>query len=350
MLSIEGANYSLEDQKRKAELQEKLNEQQQEHTEFLYNHEVELRKDALDKEEEAFEDNINTQIKAIEDYLDHEGKIRADAIDLINGKTEQFYNDLLDYTMNYTSKSRYEFETLWNKAYEALYKYGNGVIDVDATLAYLANRIAQLDAEMEALDNTINNAKNTAKSFTDGVTEGMEGVVKVTEEAIDKMNELQAAASGAVSWSTQAKDPRYYDTSYTDSYMSKSSSSSSHSYWPTSDRARKLLSEYHSGGLVEEKGITKNGEVLAKLMSGEVVVTPNQAATFLKQTLPNLVTSNVTNNQSSPTINIGDINITGDASDATITKIKEAQKEIVNNVFKVINGQRKIFNGGNAVI
>lgn len=346
-LSIEGADYSLEDMKRKAELQQKYNEQSEKRTDFLYDHEVDLRKDALDREEEAFEDSINTQVKAIEDYLEHEGKIRAEAIDLINSKSEEFYNNLLNYTQNYTDMARWEFQNLWDSAYEALMKYGNGAIDVDYTLAYLAGRIAQIDAEMDALENQINNTKNAAQSFTDGFTEGMDGVVKVTEEAINKMAELNAAAS-TVSWSTQAKDPRYYDTSYTDSYMKGTSSSSGHSYWPMSDRLKALVNtQYHDGGLVKNNGKLDGSEILAKLMTGEVVVTPDQANKFIGDTLPKMITSNSINNNNAPVVSIGDINIAGDATESTVTKIKQAQKEIVDNVFKVINNQRRLYTGIN---
>ena len=344
-LSIEGADYSLEDLKRRSELQQKYNEQSEKRTDFLYDHEIEVRKNALDKEEEDFSSMIETQTKAIEDYLAHEGWIRADAIDLINGKSQEFYDDLLNYTLNYTSKARFEFENLWNDAYAALEKYGNGAIDVDYTLAYLAGRIAQIDAEMDALENQINNTKNAAQSFTDGFTEGMNGVVKVTEEAINKMAELNAAAS-TVSWSTQAKDPRYYDTSYTDSYMKGTSSSSGHSYWPMSDRLKALVNtQYHNGGLVKNNGKLDGSEILAKLMTGEVVVTPDQANKFIGDTLPKMITSNSINNNNAPVVSIGDINIAGDATESTVTKIKQAQKEIVDNVFKVLNNQRRLYTG-----
>jgi len=344
-LSIEGADYSLEDMKRKAELQQKYNEQSEKRTDFLYDHEVDLRKDALDREEEAFEENINTQTKAIEDYLAHEGWIRAEAIDLINSKSQEFYDNLLNYTQQYTDMARWEFQNLWDSAYEALMKYGNGAIDVDYTLAYLAGRIAQIEAEMDALENQINNTKNAAQSFTDGFTEGMGDVVKVTEEAINKMAELNAAAS-TVSWSTQAKDPRYYDTSYTDSYMKGTSSSSNHAYWPMSDKLKALVNtKYHDGGLVKNNGKLDGSEILAKLMTGEVVVTPDQANKFISDTLPKMVTSNSINNNNAPVVSIGDINIAGDATESTVTKIKQAQKEIVDNVFKVLNNQRRLYTG-----
>jgi len=348
-LSVEGADYSLEDMKRKAELQQKFNEQSEKRTDFLYDHEVDLRKDALDREEKAFEENINTQTKAIEDYLAHEGWIRAEAIDLINSKSQEFYDNLLNYTQNYTDMAQWEFQNLWNSAYEALMKYGNGAIDVDYTLAYLAGRIAQMDAEMEALENQINNTKNAAQSFTDGFTDGMEGVVKVTEEAIKKMGELQNVNLENTSWSAQAKDPRYYDTGYTNSYMgNSSSSSSSHAYWPMSDKLKSLVNtKYHDGGLVKNNGKLDGSEILAKLMTGEVVVTPDQANKFIGDTLPKMITSNSINNNNAPVVSIGDINIAGDATETTVTKIKQAQKEIVDNVFKVINNQRRLYTGIN---
>lgn len=346
-LSVEGADYSLEDMKRKAELQQKFNEQSEKRTDFLYDHEVDLRKDALDREEKAFEENINTQTKAIEDYLAHEGWIRAEAIDLINSKSQEFYDNLLNYTQNYTDMAQWEFQNLWNSAYEALMKYGNGAIDVDYTLAYLAGRIAQMDAEMEALENQINNTKNAAQSFTDGFTDGMEGVVKVTEEAIKKMGELQNVNLKNTSWSAQAKDPRYYDTGYTSSYMSNNSSSG-HAYWPMSDKLKSLVNtKYHDGGLVKNNGKLDGSEILAKLMTGEVVVTPEQANTFIGSTLPKMITANSITNNSAPTVSIGDINIAGDATESTVTKIKQAQKEIVDNVFKVINNQRRLYTGIN---
>lgn len=345
-LSIEGADYSLEDMKRKAELQQKYNEQSEKRTDFLYDHEVDLRKDALDREEKAFEENINTQTKAIEDYLAHEGWIRAEAIDLINGKSQEFYDNLLNYTQNYTDMAQWEFQNLWNSAYEALMKYGNGAIDVDYTLAYLAGRIAQMDAEMEALENQINNTKNAAQAFTDGFTDGMEGVVKVTEEAIKKMGELQNINLENTSWSAQAKDPRYYDTSYTASYTGNKGSS--HAYWPMSDKLKNLVNNtYHEGGLVKNNGKLDGSEILAKLMTGEVVVTPEQANTFIGSTLPKMITANSITNNSAPTVSIGDINIAGDATESTVTKIKQAQKEIVDNVFKVINNQRRLYTGIN---
>ena len=331
-LSIEGANYSLEDQKRKAELQQKLIEEEEKRTDLLADHETDIRKQALDDQAENFEQNIETQIKAIEDYLDHEGKIRADAIDLINGKSQDFYNDLLDYTMNYTSKSRTEFENLWNRAYDAIMKYAGGQLNVDLALANLIGQMELAEAQMKNIENQVNSLKNATTSYTNSAIAGMNEYNKVLNETKAKMNDLQNT-----SWSTEAKDPRYYDTSYSKTY---------------DDRIRKYLGQYHDGGVVE--GVTnKHGEVLAKLLKGEVVATEDQARNFMEHTLPKLtggtsITNNNNNNSLAPVINMGDIVINGNADSSAIEKLKSIRDTIVNDVFKAVNEQTRIFNGGYA--
>lgn len=335
-LSVEGADYSLEDMKRKEELQDELAEKQQDRTDFLYDHEVEIRKDALDKEKEAFEDNINTQINAIEDYLKHEGWVRQQAIDLINGKSQQFYNDLYEYTMTYTKKSHYEFNELWNDAYDALMKYGNGQINVDLALMYLINRISEIEAEMNNLDNAINKVKssvdNLATSINDVTAQYDRARVSAEEfnNTVDEMSNTSMDPISLVKKLQATNPPKQY----------------SQRPQTLDDWLRDQGFIYHDGGVVQHQGITKNSEVLAKLMAGEVVVTPGQADNFFNNTLPKIVSSNTINNSMSPTISIGDINITGNADASVISQIKSVQQEIVNDVFKVINGQKNIFNGG----
>lgn len=355
-LSIAGVQYSLEDLKRKAELEEQLAEQAKKRDEFLFNHEVDVRKDALDKEQENFEEQINTQIKEIENYLDHEGKIRQDAVDLINGKSEQFYNDLLNYTMDYTTKSRFEFDKLWSDAYAALEKYGNGQIDVDRTLAYLIGRIADTENQINALDKAVNAAKSTADAFTNGFKEGMEGVKKVTAEEIDAikeeisaMNGLAAASANALSAASAASHnlPMTLAGARDFLYSTAAAKKDTQHNAPMSlYEARRLMYEkHHTGGIAGGSALTKNSEVLAKLLKGEVVVTTGQADNFMKNTLPKLAASTNISNQVAPTISIGDINIAGNADASTVEQLKNAQKEIVDNVFKTINSQKNIFNG-----
>lgn len=339
-LSIEGANYSLEDQKRKAELQQQLIEKQDDQNEFLYDHEVDLRKDALDREAESFSENLNQQIQAIEDYLDYEGKIREDAIKLINSKSQQFYNDLLSYTMNYTKKSRAEFDNLWNSAYLAIEKYAGGQLDVDLALSNLIAQIAAAEQQTKDLETAMNNLKNATSSYTTSAINDMANFNKVLNETKTNMQALSNT-----SWSTVGQDPRYYDTGYQSLYDSKASSVT-----VTAEQKKNLphwrTPKFHNGGIVEGIAQNPHGEVLAKLLKGEVVATAEQARNFMENTLPKLTANApVTNNSAAPVINMGDIVINGDADSSTVDKLKAVRESIVNDVFKVVNQQTNIYNG-----
>lgn len=335
-LSIEGANYSLEDQKRKAELEQKLLDKQKDQTEFLYDHEVDIRKNALDKESENFSDQLNQQIKVIDDYLDHEGKIREDAINLINGKSQQFYNDLLAYTMNYTKKSRAEFDDLWNSAYLAIERYANGQLNVDLALANLIAQMAVAEQQTKDLENAMNNLKNATSSYTDSAIRDMAEYNKVLNET--KAN-LAGITYDAPIGAGLPNSPQYEEVQDFLSKLKKKQVAS-HTYWSEPN-----LRRYHDGGIVE--GISnQHGEVLAKLLKGEVVATESQARNFMEHTLPKLAANSpVTNNSVAPVINIGDIVVNGNADSSTIDKLKAVRESIVNDVFKVVNQQANVFNG-----
>lgn len=329
-LSVEGVEYSLEDMKRRAELEEQYVEQSKKRDDFLYDHEIETRENALDKEQESFEEQINTQVKAIEDYLDKTGRIRQDAIDLINGKSQEFYNDLMTYTMTYTDKSMHEFTTLWNHAYDALMKYGNGQIDVDMVLALLGNDILATEAKIKSLEASANAASNSTKNGINATREAVELLNRELEEAAQNYNNLnnQIAASPVNTVSPTTVYPTFQGGAKDNTSMI---------------RMLKLLPKFHDGGIVGG-----NGEVFAKLMSGEVVSTQKQAETFLNKTLPNLVQagnriSTSTNNNSS--FSLGGITINGNADSNTVSQLKNLQKNIGDIIFKIINDQNKIYNG-----
>lgn len=336
-LSVEGVNYSLEDLKRKAELEEKVAEQKSKRDDFLYDHEVDVRKDALDKEQELFEDQINTQIKSIEDYLDHEGKIRAEAVDLINGKSQQFYDNLLDYTMNYTKKSRYEFDKLWQDAYDAILKYANGELNVEMALINIINAMELAENQLKSIDAALNNIKNS----TDDAKKAMYDFLQVTSDTKAKLDEINnMPTKSAINYST---DPRFSDPEYA-KLLTKQAILGGKNGKNAMDLIKQIRG-YHTGGIVEGVS-TQHGEVLAKLLSGEVVVTEKQARNFMENTLPKLATNTTTNNQSiAPVINIGDININGNADRDTVSQLNAVRQSIVDDVFKAVNRQNSTFNG-----
>lgn len=338
-LSVSGVDYSLEDIKRRNELEEEVAKKKSERDDFLYEHEVEVRKDALDKAEESFEEQINVQIKSIEDYLDKEGIIRQDAMNLINSKTEEFYNDLRNYTITYTEKSEYEFNKLWNNAYDAMAKYGNGQIDVLTTLAYLDAQIVATENQIKSLETVANAASNSTKNGINATREAVQALNHDLEETGNLMANM--ASGGGVTTTT----------------------STSHSYWPTSTKQayEKILNgemtakeyiqqlnglpKFHDGGVVNG-----NGEVLAKLMSGEVVSTQKQAETFLNKTLPNLIDTGtrIVNNKSASntSFTLGDLIVNGNADSNTVNNLRRLKDEIADAIFSKINSSLQVSVGG----
>lgn len=328
--------------KRKAELEQKLKEKQADQTDFLLEHETDLRKDALSKQQEDYESQIEAQIKVIDDYLDHEGKIREDAINLINGKSQQFYNDLLAYTMNYTKKSRAEFDNLWNSAYLAIERYANGQLNVDLALSNLIAQMAVAEQQTKDLENAMNSLKNATSSYTDSAIHDMAEYNKVLNETKTNLAEIANKSNITYDAPIGAGLPNSPGYEEIQEFMKKLNKKQTvqHTYW-----SKPNLNTYHDGGIVE--GITNpHGEVLAKLLKGEIVATESQARNFMEHTLPKLTgNSPVTNNSVAPVINIGDIVVNGDADSSTIDKLKAVRESIVNDVFKVVNQQANVFNG-----
>lgn len=336
-LSIEGVNYSLEDMKRRNELAEELAKAEAQRDEKILDRQTDLRKQALDEQEELYEDNINTQIKSIEDYLDKEGKIRQDALNLINDKTQEFYNDLLNYTVTYTETSEYQFNKLWNDAYDAIVRYGNGQLDVGYVLDYLSGKLNLMDAQIKTLEASASSAKN---SLVDMANQASSAFTRLNNE-IDKSNLGIADFKNTADIEYEMRNAIYAKQN-----NSKTTQQIEYEMRNKVYDALKKLPKHHTGGIVGGSS-SPHAEVLAKLLNGEVVVTEGQARTFMNNTLPKLSDASVTNNSSvAPVINMGDIYIQGNADKSTITEIRKIQQSIVDDVFKEINQQTNIFNGG----
>ena len=351
-LSVEGVDYSLEDLKNKKKYQEDYVKAKKALDDVIYDHEVETRKEALETEEDLFEQKIEAQTKVIEDYLDHEGQIRADAIEMINNKTEEFYRNLHDYTVNYTTQSDYEFQKLWNDAYDALAKYGNGQIDVSGVLAYLDYQIAYTEGQVKGLDNAITNLNNqiqamgsTTRSAMETMRNSIEPTIGAFEKIAKAISDVQNAMKEVYTQNMgngMKGDPRYVDTSYTELYMGTTAknptASKGNSKATISEYLSRLtnnLPKFHDGGMVEGEG-----EVFAKLMAGEVVTTQTQAEKFLGDTLPKLITAgqNVFAPKFSQNpLTVGDIVVNGNATQETVNQLRDIQNTIAENIFKKIN-------------
>lgn len=91
---------------------------------------------------------------------------------------------------------------------------------------------------------------------------------------------------------------------------------------------------YHSGGFVGDITTLKSNEEFAKLLNGELVSTPKQMDTFMKKTLPSMLSSGggkgATINNNSPLIEIK----CGDVDEDTLPKLRSLVDQAVTKIEK----------------
>ena len=91
---------------------------------------------------------------------------------------------------------------------------------------------------------------------------------------------------------------------------------------------------YHSGCFVGDITTLKSNEEFAKLLNGELVSTPKQMDTFMKKTLPSMLSSGggkgATINNNSPLIEIK----CGDVDEDTLPKLRSLVDQAVTKIEK----------------
>ena len=160
---------SIEAQRKRKELQEKLKKDEEDLQKFLYDNSIERQKKALDNEYNQFKNSTDRRIKVIEDYINHEGQIRIDAMKLIENRSQEFYSNLMRQNIDYGDGMTSTVINTWNKAYSALNRFNSGQINVAHTLSLIANRMSGITSRIESADKAMNNlsesTKETAKAL-----------------------------------------------------------------------------------------------------------------------------------------------------------------------------------------
>ena len=119
-------------------LQEELSSKQKDLSDTQYDRSVELSKNALDNEYELYKSNQNAKIDLLDEafeatkldyedriellktYLEEENTIRSQAMDLISGKTEDYYDRLFNWNQKYGKVSNDILQSIINKSQETI--------------------------------------------------------------------------------------------------------------------------------------------------------------------------------------------------------------------------------------
>lgn len=257
---------------RRLELEQQLEEAKAALEEDRFNESIDNQKELLDASYAQFEDYIEARIKELDDYLEREGEIAQEAIGLIEGRSEEFYNQLMEWNMTYGSGIASDVIDAWAGAITWIDTYAMGAVG-----ALNATGVAAAGAG-SSLASMGTNAKTGLSNYAAGLD--------LLTEAIKR---YRSVVTGTGAGTYHPNDP--YEE------------------------------EYHSGGIVGGTPRLPESEVFAKLLKGEHVSTEEEQAKFIRQTLPNLMGSS--NNTGNYSITVP-ITVNGNLDKAVLPDIKES--------------------------
>ena len=179
--------------KRRDELNEELNQARDELTELQYEREMELKEQQLENMYALEEEALDKEIEKIDTILGEEGTLREEAMQLIDGKSQAFYEQLLAYVSTYTTKSNAELQILWNNAYLALDKYTQGHYNTMAVMNLLDWNISKTDQKIANMNVQISQTGNAIATVSSRIS-SLAGSISNYAKALNEMAGAQKKA------------------------------------------------------------------------------------------------------------------------------------------------------------
>lgn len=330
---------SASGQAQRLELLDKLNEAQKELSDYQADYDYNTKQDSLDKELDSFKAQIDAQKEYIKNVLMDEANLYQEAIALIEGKTDAFYQSLVNWNLRYGDHTVSTVKLAWDACYDALNRYGYLGVGVQGILEGIAYRCNDIENENKAIEESIKAIENEMKSLEDSYN----AAVKAAQDLANASNSARDAANGATSaynnlQAVQNAKPTFYGGG---------------------NLARQSVSKYHTGTdyvkpvsswLNDMLGLNED-ETAAILKKGEAVI-PDYANPFnddgkynsnFAVASPSTIAPASNNDvEYNYKVEIGDIVIEGDADENTVKQLRKVKDEITNNVFKTINKLQNI--------
>jgi TP901 family phage tail tape measure protein len=310
MLAVSQSESQSASERRKEELEDEkdaLNEQLDAYQELIdlrkellqqYEDEVSYKKELAEKEKAVSQ----LQTKLAISQLDTSAAGRAKTREL-SEELEEAQSELDDYTLEHA------IEVVTNELESQYTEYET----------YINGEVDNIESLIDSLDNDVGDAAEAisaaAASAAQSITEAIEKL-----ELTSVVNvEGQPLAHGKEKWiESQAFSESSLDYGAKEYKVSHGGNGSS----------------YHTGGIVGEVAKLKSTETFAKLLKGEFVATPQMMHRFMNTTLPEIASSNSSNEFNAPLINIQCENVTQE----TLPKLESIVKEAVTQIKRQFEG------------
>jgi peptidoglycan hydrolase CwlO-like protein len=153
----------------------------------LADHEYDVRVAALDNLKDTFDEYYDSEIDKIDKYLDNERQIYNDACAMIENDTGDLYATLWQYTYEYTTKTRAEFDNMWNSAQAAMEEYNVAQYGVIGVMEFLNAEIYNCEAQIDALDGQIDILDTSIDELDTKIDAVSESIENLADNSINKL-------------------------------------------------------------------------------------------------------------------------------------------------------------------
>lgn len=317
---------SAEGTKKRLELEEELAEAKRDLEDYQHDYSIDQQKDALDREEERFEEYINGQIDEIDRYLDKTGEITAEAIRLINERSEALFNDLIQYNRAYGDSLDKTVLDAWNGAIGKVNEYKEA-----------CDRAYESASRAASLGGGSSYTVSSPSSGNSGV--GMAAMRPGNSPVVDRTPKYYiyktgttTPISGALSLEEAQRvwgyipDPKNY-------------------YWQKFEGITKKnlvygVKPYHTGLDAGFVGGLKGNEEFIKALKGEAFITKEQQNRFMNKILPDIVSTGASSLGSMSFGNLLNIEVQGNLDSSVVPRIEDITKDVVKQI------NQTMFRGG----
>lgn len=317
---------SAEGTKKRLELEEELAEAKRDLEDYQHDYSIDQQKDALDREEERFEEYINGQIDEIDRYLDKTGEITAEAIRLINERSEALFNDLIQYNRAYGDSLDKTVLDAWNGAIGKVNEYKEA-----------CDRAYESASRAASLGGGSSYTVSSPSSGNSGV--GMAAMRPANSPVVDRTPKYYIyktgttkPISGALSLEEAQRvwgyipDPKNY-------------------YWQKFEGITKKnlvygVKPYHTGLDAGFVGGLKGNEEFIKALKGEAFITKEQQNRFMNKILPDIVSTGASSLGSMSFGNLLNIEVQGNLDSSVVPRIEDITKDVVKQI------NQTMFRGG----
>lgn len=367
--AITGLDDSSAGKKAHKENVDDLVESREDLYDYLSDYQYDTRKEALDKLKAEIDKHYDNEIQTIQDFLNNEVLLHKAACDMIDNDNGTLYNNLLWYCQNYTTTTEAEFNHMWQSAQSALSEYGTAQLNVMDLMNTLQSRIYDVDSAINNVTGKIDNYTSRIDSLKQKIdelgnsaqtTQAKINSVKVQPLSIRpssiKGHRYKITYNGKVYKTPSIMSNKEDAETYFISQISKDwyggRALPAGSLW-SKIKAYASGTKSAKGGLsiVDEEGIGSeliptslgNGRytilpqgnpVFSKAMTNELFEFASAPSDYFAQKFGSEITPNIVNNKSTVVSPVININVQGDATQATVNALHKESEKIMNNTIK----------------